>query len=151
MPLARVQISIDKAEFVKKLRARDNGKGLFLTYSDILTFGAAIGFRYRKRVPFEKFSRKDPDGVLQEQFKNPAIISLIALSETKDPNILVSTDEADLRRVTIFQEYANGGFEVLQNDLHGISNDLERILLILYAERNKIVEGLDDFDIARIL
>jgi dnd system-associated protein 4 len=150
MPLARVQISVDKAEFVKKLSTRGNSQGLFLTYSDILTFAGAIGFRHKKRVPFDKFSRKDPDGVLQEQFKNSAVISLIALAETKDPNILVSTDEADLQRVKIFQEYANGGFEILQNELHGISSYLERTLLILYTERHKAMNELENFDITSI-
>lgn len=150
MPLARVQISQDKAELVKALRAKEDGTGLFLTYADVLIFAATIGFKHRKRVPLGKFSRKDPDAVLQEQFRDRSIIDLIAIAETNDPKVLTSDPETDLQRVEIFQEYANGGLEILSRELYGIKEPLERTLLILYSERQRQQAETEEFDLDQL-
>jgi dnd system-associated protein 4 len=150
MPLARVQISQDKAELVKALRAKEDGTGLFSTYADVLTFAAAIGFKHKKRIPLGKFSRKDPDAVLQEQFRDRSIIDLIAIAETNDPKILTSDTETDLQRVAIFQEYANGGLEILSKELYGIKEPLERTLLILYLEKQRQQTDTEEFDLDQL-
>jgi dnd system-associated protein 4 len=150
MPLARVQISQDKAELVKALRVKEDGTGLFLTYADVLTFAAAIGFKHKKKVPLGKFSRKDPDAVLQEQFRDRSIIDLIAIAETNDPKILTSDPETDLQRVAIFQEYANGGLEILSKELYGIKEPLERTLLILYLEKQRQQTDTEEFDLDQL-
>lgn len=151
MAIARVQISEDKAELVKALRSKEDGRGLFATYADVLMFAAVLGYRHRKRSALGKFSRKDPDAVLQDQFKNASIINLIAIAETHDPNILADDEESDRAKVQIFQEYANGGLEILKRELQGVENYLERILLILYADKNKQDDKLEDFDLANFL
>jgi len=150
MALARVPIDHNKAAFVKALRAKDNGTGLFSTHADILTFAAAIGFRHRKRVPIGRIIYKDPDPVLQEQFRNPLIISLIAVADTPDPKILASDDDSDRLRVQIFQEYANGGLEIMQRELYGIEEPCERTLLILYTERQRKSVDDQDFDVSQL-
>ncbi|MBD2156150.1 DNA phosphorothioation-associated protein 4 [Leptolyngbya sp. FACHB-16] len=150
MPLARVQISQDKAEIVKALRAKEDGTGLFLTYADVLTFAASLGFQHKKRVPLGKFSRKDPDAVLQEQFRDRSVIDLIAVAETNNPKILSPDPETDLQRVEIFQEYANGGLEILSKELYGIKEPLERTLLILYAEKRRKQPDEEDFDLDQL-
>lgn len=150
MALARVPIAQDKAALVKALRAKDDGTGLFLTHADILTFAAVIGFQNKKRVPVQKIIYKDPDPVLQEQFKDPSIIKLIALADTQNPKILASDEECDRLRVQIFQEYANGGLELLDKELYGIQEPLERILLILYSERQSQQADAEDIDIDKL-
>ncbi|WP_416674141.1 DNA phosphorothioation-associated protein 4 [Egbenema bharatensis] len=150
MPLARVQISQDKAELVKALRTKEDGTGLFLTYADVLTFAAALGFQRKKRIPLGRFSRKDPDAVLQEQFRDRSVIDFIAIAETNDPKILTSDQDADLQRVEIFQEYANGGLEILGQELYGIKNHLERTLLILYSQRQRQQVDTEEFDLDQL-
>lgn len=150
MALARVPIAQDKAALVKALRAKDDGTGLFLTHADLLTLAATIGFSNRKRVPIGKIIYKDPDPVLQEQFRDPSIIKLIALAETQDPKVLASDEESDRLRVQIFQEYANGGLELMSKELYGISNPLERTLLILYSERQKQQADSEELDLDRL-
>lgn len=149
MALARVQISEDKAELVKALRAADDSTGPFQTYADVLTFAAALGFKRKRRSPLGKFSRKDPDAVLQEQFKNGSIIHLIAIIETQDPKILTNTDECDLARVQIFQEYVNGGLEILQSELNGVVDYSEQILLMLNLAKEQ--PEAKEFDLTRFL
>jgi dnd system-associated protein 4 len=150
MSFARVQISEDKANTVKALRAKEDGTGVFLTYADVITFAAALGFRHQRRLPLGKFSRKDPDPIPQDQFKNRALIELIAIAETQDPKILASDEEADQARVKIFQEYANGGLELLQNEIRAVEKYKEQILLILYSEKNRQIDGEEDLDINKI-
>lgn len=146
MAFARVQISEDKANIVKILRAKEDGTGVFLTYADVLIFAAALGFRHQKRSPLGKFSRKDPDPIPQDQFKNRSIIDLIAIAETHDPKILASDEEADQKKVKIFQEYANGGLELLQREVHAVEKYKEQILLILYAEKTREIASEEDFN-----
>jgi dnd system-associated protein 4 len=147
--LARVQISEDKAELVKALRASDDTTGPFQTYADVLTFAAALGFKRNRRSPLGKFSRKDPDAVLQEQFKNGSIIHLIAIIETQDPKVLTNTDECDLARVQIFQEYVNGGLEILQSELNGVVDYSEQILLMLNLAKEQ--PETKEFDLTKFL
>ncbi|MEM9265399.1 MAG: DNA phosphorothioation-associated protein 4 [Cyanobacteria bacterium P01_F01_bin.13] len=134
MPLARVQIDVRKAELVKALRASEASTGPFQSYADVMTFAAAVGVRHGKRVPISKQSRYDPDAVPQDQFKNEALISMVAVVDTLEPKILSETDDCDYGRVTIFQEYANGGLEVLEEKLKGTVDYSEQILLILKSE-----------------
>ncbi|MEO0455525.1 MAG: DNA phosphorothioation-associated protein 4 [Cyanobacteria bacterium P01_A01_bin.114] len=141
MALARVQIDVKKADLVKALRASDMSTGPFQTYADVMTFAAAIGLKYGKRLPISKQSRYDPDAVPQDQFKNEALISMVAVVETLEPQILAETDDCDYGRVTIFQEYANGGLEVLEEKLKGTVDYSEQILLIL---KNEFVEAQGD-------
>jgi dnd system-associated protein 4 len=150
MALARVPVAQDKASFVKALRAKEDGTGLFLSYADILTLAAAIGFQNKKRVPIQKIAHKDPDAVLQEQFRDPSIIKLIALADTQDPKILAPDEECDRLRVQIFQEYVNGGLELLSKELYGVSEPLERTLLILYSERQRYQSDAEELDLENL-
>ncbi|MEM6434746.1 MAG: DNA phosphorothioation-associated protein 4, partial [Cyanobacteria bacterium P01_D01_bin.115] len=70
MAIARVYVSEDKAELVRNLRATQANTGPFRTYADVVTFAAVIGFNSSRRVPLSSFSRKEPDPVPQEQFRN---------------------------------------------------------------------------------
>jgi len=151
MALSRIQIAIDKAAFVKSLRANEGGEGVFLTYGDILTFAAALGFQYKKRIPFEKASRRDPDPVLQEQFRDASIIGLLAFAETQNAKILSLDEESDQQRAKIFQEYANGGLEILQEQLRGCVNHGDQILLFLENLRENQNPDFEEFDLTRFL
>jgi dnd system-associated protein 4 len=150
MALARVPIAQDKAALVKALRAKEDGTGLFLTYADVLTLAAAIGFSKRKRVPVEKISYRDPNPVLQEQFRDPLVIKLIALADLQNPKVLAFDEEYDRLRAQIFQEYANGGLEILSKELYGIKKPLERTLLILDLERQKQRTETENFDLDQL-
>jgi len=152
MAPARIQIAEDKGQFVKALRQLERNEGMFETYGDILTFAAALGFARKRRVPVEKVSRKDPDPVLQEQFREMYIIKLIAVLETDDPKILSSDEECDRERAKIFQEYANGGLEILKDELKGSTDWAARILLMLERFRDgRSLSSFDEFDLSAFL
>ncbi|NEQ85998.1 MAG: DNA phosphorothioation-associated protein 4, partial [Moorea sp. SIO2I5] len=60
------------------------------------------------------------------------VIKLIAIAEIKDTKILSSIDkESEEKRIHIFEEYANGGLDILRNELRGAVDYSERLLLLL--------------------
>jgi len=118
----------------------------------VLTFAAALGFHHKKRVPFEKASRRDPDPVLQEQFRDNSIISLLAFAETRNPNILAQNEDCDRDRAKIFQEYANGGLEILQDELKDSTDLAAKVLLMLENFKNGLPsDSLENFDLSIFL
>ena len=58
-------------------------------------------------------------------------------------------EESGNIRVQIFEEYANGGLEVLQNALQGSVDYTDGILLLLLDEKDK--GDQEDFDLSRFL
>lgn len=85
----------------------------FATYRDILLFAAAVGFCQKRRVPFTDAAG---DRIRYEVLTGPSysdtLVNMIAVNVVDDAEIL---DDAKVEeRVTIFEEYANGGLEYIQ-------------------------------------
>ncbi|MFM6860609.1 MAG: DNA phosphorothioation-associated protein 4, partial [Dolichospermum sp.] len=55
------------------------------------------------------------------------------------------------QRNGIFEEYANGGLEILQNELRGAVDYSERILLFLSYERANNPKEEKEFDLTKFL
>ena len=147
MSIRRVYIAEDKAELVRSLRYAENPTAPFQTYADVMTFAAVLGAKRGKKIPLGKTSRKEPDPIPQDQFVARGyepVINLIAIAHTKDPKSLALDEESGNIRVQIFEEYANGGLEVLQNTLQGSVDYTDAILLMLLAEQDR--KSLEDFD-----
>ena len=138
---ARVKIAKDKAELVKSLRAEgaDDTTKPFQTYAEVLVFAAALGAKRDRREPFGEFSKKDPDPIPYDVFrKYDKVVKLLAIVATKNPKVLADNDEAEESRIKIFEEYANAGLEIIDNEIKGSVDHLERILLFLSSERDEI-------------
>ncbi len=148
----RIKIAKDKAKLVKDLKSAADTTGPFQTYVEVMLFAAALGAKRKKRVPLVEFSR-DLDPIRRDYFANnrcELVINLLAISETKEQNILADDEKSDEERIKIFEEYANGGLEILQDELRGAVDYAERILLILSSERMKQQQE-EDFDLSRFL
>ncbi|TVQ09965.1 MAG: DNA phosphorothioation-associated protein 4 [Leptolyngbya sp. DLM2.Bin27] len=145
----RIKVAKDKAKLVKALRAGEGSTGPFQTYADVVTFAAAFGFSKKNRVPFEQASRRDPDPIPRDQFKNRGLMDLIAIAETKNPNILSSGDEQVQEKARIFEEYANGGFELLESHFGGVG-DISKQILLFVKSLDKTFD-LDDLDVLSFL
>ena len=93
-------------------------EGKFPTYRDILLIAAAVGFRQERRVPFTA-SSGDPIRyeVLTAPGFSDTLINMIAANVvTDDPEIM---DGARIEeRIAIFEEYANGGLEYIQEQVN---------------------------------
>lgn len=146
----RVRIPKDKEDIITKLFKGENSKGIYNLKADIITFAASIGYKNNKRLPFTE-ALENP--IRQDVFERQGydtVINLIAIGETKDPKVLMNTDEAYKNRITIFEEFANGGLEILREELKGTVDILERILLMIKNEKDKEDES-DEFVLSRFL
>ncbi|MBC1281034.1 DNA phosphorothioation-associated protein 4 [Nostoc sp. UCD121] len=151
----RIRVAKDKAELVKDLTSSDGGTGPFNTFADVIVFAAALGAKHKKRVPLGEISKREPSPIPQEQFivrGYNTVINLIAIAETQDIKVL-SLEEGNNneKRNYIFEEYANGGLEILQSEIRGAVDYSERILLILSHERFQDNSQEEDFDLSKFL
>jgi len=151
----RIRVAKDKADFVKALVDAENTTGPFQTYADVMVFAAALGAKRKKRSPLGTISTKEPAPIALEVFISRGyelVLKLLAITETKEAKILSLFDEtSEEKRAHIFEEYANGGLEILRDELRGAVDYSERLLLILSAERFKKESSVDGFDLSRFL
>jgi dnd system-associated protein 4 len=147
----RVRYSKGKADFVGKLVYSDESKTApFKQKSDALAFAAALGLkRDRKTTLGNSYAEPIRLSVFEGQYD--ILINLIALHEKEDPKLL-SNSPADVdHRVTIFEEYANGGLEILMQELSGVVDITESILLLVNSERHRTPEELKTFDLSSLI
>ena len=151
----RINVAKDKADLVKALTVIDGKTGPFQTYADVIVFAAALGSKRKKRLPIKESSKREPGPIALEIFVSrgyDSVIKLIAVAETKDSKVLSYNDEAlEEQRLTIFEEYANGGLEILREELRGAGDYLDRLLLMLIGERFKEESTDQSFDLRRFL
>jgi len=151
----RIKIPQDKANLVQSLVLNnDNPQGVFTTYADVMAFAAALGKKQRYRLPLSSIA-KEPSPISLDVFSSRGydiLIKLLAITETKNPQILSAYDSsAEDERILIFEEYANGGLEKLQEQLRGAVDYSERILLILSHSKIQPSQSLTNFDLSRFL
>jgi dnd system-associated protein 4 len=149
----RIRIAKDKADLVKALTIGGENSAPFQTYADAIAFAAALGAKRKKRVSLGEIAKKEPGPIGMEIFVSRGYeltIKLLAIAETKETKILSPTD-AEARRIQIFEEYANGGLEILQEEFRGAVDYTERLLLILISEREKQQQPEGEFDLSRFL
>ncbi|MBO0350600.1 DNA phosphorothioation-associated protein 4 [Phormidium pseudopriestleyi FRX01] len=152
----RIRVAKDKADLVTSLTSSDNKTGVFRHFTDVLVFAAALGARRKKRVPLGAISKTEPGPIDIDTFVTKGydlVIKLLAIAETKDSKIIAPNDpDSEEIRAQIFEEYANGGLEILREELRGAVDYTERILLILLSERfKKTSSEPDEFDLSRFL
>ncbi len=121
----------------------------------MIVFAAALGAKHKKRVPLGEISKREPSPIRLEYFASMGydlVIKLLGFTETQALKILSFTEEEyEHKRNKIFEEYANGGLEILQNELRGSVDYSERILLFLSYERTNQEQPDEEFDLTKFL
>jgi dnd system-associated protein 4 len=131
----RIRVAKDKAELVKSLIGSTDNNSPFQTYADVILFAAVLGSKQKQRLPLGEISKKEPGPISSEIFiarGYDPVIKLIAIAATENINA-IAPDRSDVeqQRIHIFEEYANGGLEIIQQELRGAVDYTERILLML--------------------
>ena len=102
-------------EMVQKLarNSADGSQTVFQTIRELLCFAAMLGFQKKKRSKIHANERGE-DVMIEEFERVNAVdyIYCIAVAETGGMEILKADSEEDM--VTIFEEYINGGLEILK-------------------------------------
>lgn len=155
MAINKIKVAKDKATLVQTLVDSNEKTSPFQTYVEVMVFAAALGAKRKKRVPLGEISKREPGPIEQEYFATKGydlLIKLLAIAEMKDINILsINNEEYDNKRTHIFEEYANGGLEILQEELRGTVDYSERLLLILIFERVKQEQQNEEFNLTKFL
>ncbi len=113
-------------KLINTLTSKDpsSNTSAFPTIKALQCYAAMVGFQEGRRDPFDKDEREN---IEWHTFKNDDYtdyIYMIALAETKSLDVLrydvESSDMGGFKEdmVKIFEEYANGGFYILQNWLN---------------------------------
>ena len=152
---SRIRVAKDKAQLVKDLTALDGNTGPFQTFADVVIFAAALGAKHQKRVPLGEISKREPSPIRLESFGSMGtdiVIKLLAVTDTEEIKLLSPREEEDEKqRNEIFEEYANGGLEILQKELIGAVDYTEHILLLLSYEKTNNQEEGQEFDLSKFL
>jgi dnd system-associated protein 4 len=152
--MSRIRVAKDKAELIQSLVEGAGYTAPFQTFADVLAFCASLGSRFDRKIPLKEITQ-NPSPIALEIFVSrgyDSLINLIAIAVTKNPSILSPYDNsAQEERIKIFEEYANGGLEILQDELKGAVDYTERLLLIISGERFSQNKQTQEFDLSHFL
>lgn len=132
-PAANVRVRSPQQYEALMLELRNEGG--FATYRDVLLFSAAVGAYAKRRVPFTGTGTVDP--IRYETLTEPnfaaTLVNMIAATEFReDPEIMDSTRLAE--RIRIFEEYANGGLEYIQEQINSRHQPANVVVISLVTE-----------------
>jgi dnd system-associated protein 4 len=146
-----IRISKDKADLVVNLVEESTTP--FETYADVMVFAASLGYSRNKLIPLTEIAKK-PEPIRPNIFTHrgyDTAINLLAISHSKNQKILGSDEESNNEKIKIFEEYANGGLEIIKDRLRGSIDYLDTILLLLASERNNSQQDDREFDLSDLL
>ncbi len=129
--MRRIQRSQDKEELVKQLTTGENAA--FGEIWRLMLFSAMLGYKLGRREPL---GHKDSGKAMMESyFANcpawPGVLYLLGLVEAQNTDVMIATEDAENRLLTIFEEYANGGLAYLNEQLRGRTPTLLNVLDIV--------------------
>ena len=141
--MKRIQRANDKEEIIKSLMS--DQVGVFKEIWKLMLFAAQVGMRNDTRKELKSVDAGK--GIDQTTFGNcpawPGLLYLMALAETQKSDCLSGTDKAEDDRVAVFQEYANGGLEILKDFFAGRPLDLDGLLAFIDTQREESAGKLD--------
>ncbi len=146
-----IRISKDKADLVVNLVEESTTP--FETYADVMVFAASLGYSRNKLIPLTDIAKK-PEPIRPNIFTHreyDITINLLAISSTGNQNILGSDENSNSEKIKIFEEYANGGLEIIKDRLRGSIDYLDTILLLLASEKNHSQRDDREFDLSCLL
>jgi dnd system-associated protein 4 len=111
----RIKVASDKEKFIKSLTSSDSGEAntVFGSMGDVISFAALYGFFKKSRVIIQKPSKIIAQ--IRPEHIATNVVEIVALLDSKQMAILTESSSDDA--VTIFEEYANGGLELMKNIL----------------------------------
>lgn len=127
--------------------------GVFQSYKDLFMMAGVVGFIEKKRKEFEGSLEGISWNVFNLETDEPAI-NAIALAESKNPSIINTQSSEDFdKKITIFEEYAAGGAEVIYNKLKDHPRNAIDVLFEYVVSMEKLKNDIerDVEDITRIL
>ena len=147
----RIAYGNDKADIIKRLWSADESTGPFARIADVLVFAAALGLKRNRR---SRLAESLAEPIRQSVFDRQGydtMMNLIALHADSRPEVLADADEAIHARAVAFEEFANGGLEILQEELRGVPDVLETVILLVTAERKQRDQDVGVFELSKLV
>jgi len=139
----RIHRATDKEEIIRLLTSEQ--VSVFKEIWRLLMFAAQVGYANGRRHPLS--SVDSGKGIDQIAFGNnpawPGVMYLMALANTGTADILGGSTESEEQRITVFQEYANGGLDLLQEHFASRTPSLEAFVEFIDIQRIRPQEAPD--------
>lgn len=110
----RVRRPRDKEPVIEALRNPKHGA--FSEIRDVLVFAAALGYARDRRVPFEKTGEQIRWETAIHRRGTETLVALLAVATSDDKEVL--EDSRFPEQIRAFEEFANGGLEILAGILN---------------------------------
>lgn len=126
----RIRPPKDKEELIQRLISDE---GPFSTKWEVLVFAAALGWSKERKEPLEK----PGEGIRYGLFANYATVAALidSLGILHSPNdASIMSDDRLGERISVFEEYANGGLAIIQGELNATQSRPIDVLLGLCRE-----------------
>lgn len=111
-----IHTPVKRSKTVEATLQKLGGQGatMFSTLREALTFCAMLGYKERRRVPLSAQAGTEDIAGAQYQINDAVdMLFALALAESKTSDVLRPDRERDC--VQIYEEYANGGLELVQS------------------------------------
>jgi len=139
--MRRINRAKDKEAAIKALtKDEDSNKpSVFPTMWQLLIFAAMLGYRKDRKEKLDKIDNGKSINV--ELFmKDPCfegILNLFSLMDDENERLLTTNEENDERKISLFEEFANGGLAVLKEELETADYRLESVISLIAEELHK--------------
>jgi dnd system-associated protein 4 len=135
--MKRIHRASDKEEIIKSLMS--DQLGVFREIWKLLLFASQVGMKNGKREPLKLVDTGK--GIDQSTFGNcpswPGLLYLIALAESGRSDCLCGSSEAEEERISVFQEYTNGGLSILKDFFADRPLDLDGLLAFIESQHEE--------------
>ena len=130
----------------ESLLARLVEEKVFETYRDALVFAAALGYSRSAKRSFDQTSEPIPWSVFSGA-GHEALVNMLAVMLTEDFELL-SHDRFGERLVT-FEEYANGGLDILAEVLRRADRQSLDVVLDFIMDAEEVKEPREEIEIEK--
>ena len=139
----RIRRPSSKEELLNQLTDKEKA-GIFETYKDAILFAAALGAFKGSPKPFEQTSEPIDYNIFSKRSDNEAFIHLLAIYNKGNIEIL-SEGNSD-ERVTILEECANSGLEIIEAKIKNSTTILDAILDLIHTVDEETSTGERNFE-----
>ncbi|TMR22632.1 DNA phosphorothioation-associated protein 4 [Nonomuraea turkmeniaca] len=141
----RIRRPADKEELIARL-AGEAPDALFASMRDLFVFAAALGKAEGKKVPLPGTKGDIRLELFQRDSGHELLIQVLSVLEHED-DLEILRDDRVAERVAIFEQYANGGLEIIQAHLNANrlarEDDAIQMLVNRHIEKHLAENGID--------
>lgn len=114
---------------------------VFRTYIDLIVFAAMVGFTRQRRSPLDERINEIPSRVFHNQNMD-GLVYLVAILEKQSGDMLRERNEQEAWQ--IFEQYANGGLEIIAEELAENPHDFDGVSSLLALIKEEAIAQADE-------